>query len=253
MALPYQLLFPYMTLLLIWFILLKNVLSKQADRIVKFVHAFYCLVWLLLATTCTGTCLSLAHPPASTVNLYKNPIDLFVVCCWPRQFFFFIGKRKGALSEAREKIERKKAPASQLDLNLQWWCLAKTKATSGNRLSQCKGTVLGWEPTDYASLHRNRMCRWGGNWIVSEHYVSMIWHNFFQVVVGVVLLGNPTGLSWPNNRDSEIFLQLLPESHVQRRSWSNRWWKRVPKKSASEEWRNSAKASCCTGDAEWKG
>ena len=31
------------------------------------------------------------------------------------------------------------------------------------------------------------------------------------------LLGNPTGLSWPNNRDSEIFLQLLPES-VQRRS-----------------------------------
>ena len=37
------------------------------------------------------------------------------------------------------------------------------------------------------------------------------------VVVVVVLLGNPTGLSWPNNRDSEIFLQLLPES-VQRRS-----------------------------------
>ena len=33
----------------------------------------------------------------------------------------------------------------------------------------------------------------------------------------VVLLGNPTGLSWPNNRVSEIFLQLLPES-VQRRS-----------------------------------
>ena len=29
------------------------------------------------------------------------------------------------------------------------------------------------------------------------------------VVVVVVLLGNPTGLSWPNNRDSEIFLQLL--------------------------------------------
>ena len=39
----------------------------------------------------------------------------------------------------------------------------------------------------------------------------------FFVVVVVVLLGNPTGLSWPNNRDSEIFLQLLPES-VQRRS-----------------------------------
>ena len=37
------------------------------------------------------------------------------------------------------------------------------------------------------------------------------------VVVVVVLLGNPTGLSWPNSRDSEIFLQLLPES-VQRRS-----------------------------------
>ena len=41
------------------------------------------------------------------------------------------------------------------------------------------------------------------------------------VLVGVklvvVLLGNPTGLSWPNNRDSEIFLQILPES-VQRRS-----------------------------------
>ena len=50
---------------------------------------------------------------------------------------------------------------------------------------------------------------------------------------------------------SEIFLQILPES-VQRRSWSNRWWKRVPKKSASEKWRNSARASCCTGDAEWK-
>ena len=31
------------------------------------------------------------------------------------------------------------------------------------------------------------------------------------------LIGNPTGLSWPNNRDSEIFLQILPES-VQRRS-----------------------------------
>ena len=39
------------------------------------------------------------------------------------------------------------------------------------------------------------------------------------VVVVVVLLGNPTGLSWPNNRDSEIFLQILPES-VQRRSRS---------------------------------
>ena len=38
-----------------------------------------------------------------------------------------------------------------------------------------------------------------------------------NIVVVVVLLGNPTGLSWPNNRDSEIFLQLLPES-VQRRS-----------------------------------
>ena len=37
------------------------------------------------------------------------------------------------------------------------------------------------------------------------------------VVVVVVLLGNPSGLSWPNNRDSEIFLQILPES-VQRRS-----------------------------------
>ena len=75
-------------------------------------------------------------------------------------------------------------------------------------------------------------------------------NNFFFFFF--VLLGNPTGLSWPNNRDSEIFLQLLPES-VQRRSWSNRCWKRVPKKSASEEWRNSARASCCTGDAEWKG
>ena len=31
------------------------------------------------------------------------------------------------------------------------------------------------------------------------------------------LLGNPTGLSWPNNRDSKIVLQILPES-VQRRS-----------------------------------
>ena len=30
------------------------------------------------------------------------------------------------------------------------------------------------------------------------------------VVVVVVLSGNPTGLSWPNNRDSEIFLQILP-------------------------------------------
>ena len=65
------------------------------------------------------------------------------------------------------------------------------------------------------------------------------WLLYVSIVVVVVLLGNPTGLSWPNNRDSEIFLQLLPES-VQRRSWSNRWWKRVPKKSASEEWRNSA-------------
>ena len=66
------------------------------------------------------------------------------------------------------------------------------------------------------------------------------------------LLGNPTGLSWPNSKDSEIFLQILPES-VQRRSWSNRWWKRVPKKSASEKWRNGARVSCCTGDVEWKG
>ena len=38
-----------------------------------------------------------------------------------------------------------------------------------------------------------------------------------ETLVVVVLLGNPTGLSWPNNWDSEIFLQLLPES-VQRRS-----------------------------------
>ena len=51
-----------------------------------------------------------------------------------------------------------------------------------------------------------------------RHQPQMQEHiDLLLVVVVVVLLGNPTGLSWPNNRDSEIFLQLLPES-VQRRS-----------------------------------
>ena len=53
-------------------------------------------------------------------------------------------------------------------------------------------------------------------WPVSAK-VSITVYVQVVVVVVVVLLGNPTGLSWPNNRDSEIFLQLLPES-VQRRS-----------------------------------
>ena len=48
-------------------------------------------------------------------------------------------------------------------------------------------------------------------------YFELLFEVLAFVVVVVVLLGNPTGLSWPNNRDSEIFLQLLPES-VQRRS-----------------------------------
>ena len=55
------------------------------------------------------------------------------------------------------------------------------------------------------------------DWLSSPPAAQILPGLLRERVVVVVLLGNPTGLSWPNNRDSEIFLQLLPES-VQRRS-----------------------------------